>query len=869
MADSFLDVLKRSGASSATTSTSPAPLTFGAALLAKGHFRHGDGKFRTGKPVPLADLADLEADVPADDPGLLDAVAKFTAGETPPPIDVAVDPDGNRALIRGKKRLAAARATGQETIPVRFTQVAEPFGKADAGEAWKDWHGHVRPRPDGVKARCGGPAICSTCKAEQEQLAAQGSGSSGSPPAPAPPRTLQPIDDKTSYPPFPYDQTVFARLRPDQVPRFLGVLTNPERWPLQTVKLSDLLAMQNRVDTAKVQAKVQNGGGGHEPIVVALEPGRLHIADGHHDLAAAWLRGEDEKAVRFADLTAVTNVLKADMPVAPGTKVRVKAEHRADNWFLERVGDAIGEVIASWVVAEGEKAGVTALAVEWLTPGISGMYRGLDAAKVDVVSRADLYNAWAGECDTIARAQYGWDEPDCIFGATPAAMDLFDEGVSPADALRRLYGEPGGRKWGGYVGNLPQPETYWQGLYSSVRPDGTSAAALVGWCAFNGVPNAVPPEDLHATIIYSRQPVRGYQPSDAAVTVDAASFRLGILDGKLLVLHFASPDLEARHAAARALGATWDFPSYQPHITLSTDIGSFDWVTLKPPQFPISLGDEKVEPLDVQWTPAVTKALRCAPDVAYARDQLAKAAKKAAKLPAVGDIIDFDDDRFTDKGPASGPVAAVIRNSVIINFGDGYPEDIVVVDWSFVIKQAKADRWEKPSGKVVWSVHGKPDDPAPAEGVAKGGAPGPAFTLDAKICKVDTDQRLVFGWFSIVEIDGQPVTDREGDRVAPAELEKAAYGHVLDARVASDTHVLIGVGNLVESCIFTVEKQQAMVASLQAMGIPAVLDLHCVGWWGGYYITSDKVWAEIKAGNYVSFSIGGNGTRTTAAGGSA
>lgn len=31
-------------------------------------------------------------------------------------------------------------------------------------------HGHVRPRPDGVKARCGGPAICSVCRAEKGAL---------------------------------------------------------------------------------------------------------------------------------------------------------------------------------------------------------------------------------------------------------------------------------------------------------------------------------------------------------------------------------------------------------------------------------------------------------------------------------------------------------------------------------------------------------------------------------------------------------------------------------------------------------------------------------------------------------------------------
>lgn len=32
-------------------------------------------------------------------------------------------------------------------------------------------HGHVRPRPDGVRARCGGPAICSVCAREKAELA--------------------------------------------------------------------------------------------------------------------------------------------------------------------------------------------------------------------------------------------------------------------------------------------------------------------------------------------------------------------------------------------------------------------------------------------------------------------------------------------------------------------------------------------------------------------------------------------------------------------------------------------------------------------------------------------------------------------------
>jgi hypothetical protein len=33
-------------------------------------------------------------------------------------------------------------------------------------------HGHVVPRPDGMKARCGGPAICALCAREAAEVAA-------------------------------------------------------------------------------------------------------------------------------------------------------------------------------------------------------------------------------------------------------------------------------------------------------------------------------------------------------------------------------------------------------------------------------------------------------------------------------------------------------------------------------------------------------------------------------------------------------------------------------------------------------------------------------------------------------------------------
>lgn len=121
--------------------------------------------------------------------------------------------------------------------------------------------------------------------------------------------------------------------------------------------------------------------------------------------------------------------------------------------------------------------------------------------------------------------------------------------------------------------------------------------------------------------------------------------------------------------------------------------------------------------------------------------------------------------------------------------------------------------------------------------------------LKAKVLKVDEKQRLVFGWFSVVEEGGEPVVDFQGDTIDAAELEKAAYDFVLQARVAGEMHKNFdGIGRLVESIVFTKEKQVAL-------GI----DLGKVGWFGGFKIDDEEVWKKIETGEYPDFSIGGLG----------
>jgi len=141
------------------------------------------------------------------------------------------------------------------------------------------------------------------------------------------------------------------------------------------------------------------------------------------------------------------------------------------------------------------------------------------------------------------------------------------------------------------------------------------------------------------------------------------------------------------------------------------------------------------------------------------------------------------------------------------------------------------------------------------------------YELSADIIKLDKERHLVFGWFSICEIGGRPITDTQGDIISDITLEDAAYDFVLVARKGGEMHEtnddgsVRGVGRLIESVVFTKEKQQAMLKSLQDQGIHAVLDLDCVAWWGGMKIDSDETWAKVKTGHLRAWSLGGRGKR--------
>ena len=129
-------------------------------------------------------------------------------------------------------------------------------------------------------------------------------------------------------------------------------------------------------------------------------------------------------------------------------------------------------------------------------------------------------------------------------------------------------------------------------------------------------------------------------------------------------------------------------------------------------------------------------------------------------------------------------------------------------------------------------------------------------TWTCTFSKTDEDKRQVFGWASVVEVDGSPVVDRQGDWITPDEIEKAAYEYVVKSRVGGHQHKRTETGafhasDMIESIVFTPEK-------IAKMGLP---DDFPVGWWVGYKVHDDDTWAKVKKGDITGFSIHGKGRR--------
>ena len=118
--------------------------------------------------------------------------------------------------------------------------------------------------------------------------------------------------------------------------------------------------------------------------------------------------------------------------------------------------------------------------------------------------------------------------------------------------------------------------------------------------------------------------------------------------------------------------------------------------------------------------------------------------------------------------------------------------------------------------------------------------------IEGKILKTDDEQRLVYGWASVVTENGEPVVDRQGDVIEAGTLVKAVNEFMEHVRVGKAMHTGDQVGVVVHSLPITKEIGDSL-------GIQSDRE----GWVVAYKVFDDDIWAMVKSGELAAFSIGG------------
>lgn len=145
-----------------------------------------------------------------------------------------------------------------------------------------------------------------------------------------------------------------------------------------------------------------------------------------------------------------------------------------------------------------------------------------------------------------------------------------------------------------------------------------NAAEFIAWAKSQGFETTTPAGDLHVTVAFSRKPVDWMKAGetwnsdkDGQMTVPPGGARLveKLGDKGAVVLLFGSSELSWRHETIRReAGASWDFPEYQPHVTITYAGNDIDLSKVEPYRGKLVFGPEIFAELDEDWSSKLTEA---------------------------------------------------------------------------------------------------------------------------------------------------------------------------------------------------------------------------------------------------------------------
>lgn len=130
-----------------------------------------------------------------------------------------------------------------------------------------------------------------------------------------------------------------------------------------------------------------------------------------------------------------------------------------------------------------------------------------------------------------------------------------------------------------------------------------NAVQLIAWAKAQGFPAILESDDFHVTVCYSKAKVEwdNVAPRGDTITVSGGARQVELF-GKAIVLTFDSLDLQERNKELRSAGASSDFPSYRPHVTISYASEDFDFSRVEPFTGDLVFGPEEFAPVKEDWS---------------------------------------------------------------------------------------------------------------------------------------------------------------------------------------------------------------------------------------------------------------------------
>ena len=122
------------------------------------------------------------------------------------------------------------------------------------------------------------------------------------------------------------------------------------------------------------------------------------------------------------------------------------------------------------------------------------------------------------------------------------------------------------------------------------------------WAGSQGFASTV--DDMHVTIAFSKQPVEWHKftPQGNRLTIHGGERRVEALGDKgAVVLLFAAGRLKERWQEFCDGGASWDFPSYQSHVTVTYKGQNLDLSQMTAYDGDLVFGPEKFAPVVEDW----------------------------------------------------------------------------------------------------------------------------------------------------------------------------------------------------------------------------------------------------------------------------